>query len=342
MSEADQTQRGPRVTVSLVTFNGLRWLPGCLASLERQTLTDFEVLALDNASTDGSVEWLSGQQAAHPWLSVEASDTNLGFAAAHNRNIFRARGEFVFLLNQDIELDEHFLEEAVAAFAGRPRVGAVQGKLLSLAQDGSRTMVLDSTGLVMHRSRRVISRGQGQADSRRYSVPGPVWGADGPAPLYRLSALMEAREPRTAGGEEILDEDFFMYKEDVDLAWRLRRLGWQTWYQPSAVAWHARTAAAGDATSMIDIARSNWKIAPWIKAMSWRNQRLMQIKNEEVGDLLLDLLSVAARELAADLFVLLFDPRRPAAAGSVRRHIATAFTKREYLSEAVTKNGLRQ
>jgi GT2 family glycosyltransferase len=217
---------------------------------------------------------------------VQASATNLGFAAAQNLNIYRAATEFVCLLNQDVELDERFLENAVEAFSGRPRVAAVQGRLLRLGADGARSSVIDSAGLFMHRSRRVVSLGQGQPDSPRWQVATEVWGADGPAPVFRRSALLDAQEPRTGGGVEVLDEDFFMYKEDVDLAWRLRRRGWRCWYEPTAVAWHARTAAAGSGTSLLDTARSNWAIDPWIKSISWRNQRLMQIKNESSGPLL--------------------------------------------------------
>ena len=205
----------PSVTVSLVTFNGMRWLPGCLASVKAQTLGDYELLVLDNASTDGSVEWLREQLASEPRMKLTELAQNLGYAAAHNRHIFAARGEYVLLLNQDVELDAEFLRRAVGAFDGRPNIGAVQGRLRRLGQDRSRLTVLDSTGLEMHRDRRVVARRQGDAEGYRDLVPGPVWGVDGPAPVYRRSALIDSREPRTGGGWEVLDEDFFMYKEDV-------------------------------------------------------------------------------------------------------------------------------
>ena len=127
------------VTVSLVTYNGMRWLPGCLASLERQTLRDFELLVLDNASTDGSLDWLREQATRLAWMTVRSSDANLGFAAGQNRNIYGSESEFVCLLNQDVELDERFLEQALAGFGGKPRVGAVQGRLLQLKAGGERS-----------------------------------------------------------------------------------------------------------------------------------------------------------------------------------------------------------
>ncbi len=325
----------PAVTVSLVTYNGMHWLPGCLASLERQTLRDFELLVLDNGSTDGSLDWLREQATRISWMTVDASATNLGFAAAQNRNIYQAHGEFVCLVNQDIELDEHFLEQAVAGFDDRPRTGAVQGRLLQLRAGGERSEVIDTTGLVMFRSRRVVSRGQGRPDGPRWAVPGPVWGADGPAPVYRLSALMDVQEPRTAGGLEVLDEDFFMYKEDVDLAWRLRRRGWSTRYQPTAIGWHGRTAGAGDPTSLLAVVRSTRHIDPWIKQISWRNQRLMQLKNETARELWPDLLHVLSREAAAAVFVVVADPRRLRVLRGFRASVMTTMRKRRHLQAKI-------
>ena len=306
----------------------MRWLPGCLASIEAQTVEDIELLVLDNASSDGTLEWLREEEARLPWLHVQRSEVNLGFAAAQNRNIYRAKADFICLLNQDVVLDSGFLEAALAAFAGRPRVGAIQGLLLKLADDGARTDLIDTTGLVMFRSRRVISRGQGQQDGPEWQSAGPVWGADGPAPVYRKAALLDVQEPRTAGGWEVLDEDFVMYKEDVDLAWRLRKRGWGVIYEPAAKAWHARTAGVGDASSLLDVARSNWQIDPWIKAISWRNQRLMQIKNESSASLLADLPWLWVREALSLAFILVSDVGRLIAVPQLVRKAPDALRKR--------------
>jgi len=329
----------PAVTVSLVTYNGLRWLSGCIDSLVAQTMANFELFVVDNASNDGTAQALDAATDSLATVSIEHAGTNLGFAAAHNRNIYRARGEYVCLLNQDIELDQAFLSRSVGAFEHRPRVGAVQGRVRRLLPGGQRTNVLDSTGLQMSRSRRVIARGQGRADSARWSVPGPVWGADGPVPVYRRAALMQVQEPRTPGGLEVLDEDFFMYKEDVDLAWRLRRHGWSSWYEPSAVAWHARTAGVGDAASLIDVARSNSHIEPWIKAVSWRNQRMMQLKNDNAREIAKDAPAVAGREIAADAFAIIADPGRFQKM-ELRRSVRHAVRKRRGVSSTATRRGI--
>lgn len=309
-TEAVPRPQAPLVTVSLVTFNGIRWLPGLLATLSRQTLADFEALIIDNASTDGSLRWLREAATADPRIRLDESQVNLGFAKAHNRNIFRARGEFLCLLNQDLELDEGFLREAVAAFARHPRIGAVQPRLRWLDPHGARSSILDSTGLEMRRDRRVLSRSQGEQEAPRHLRPGPVWGADGPALVYRRAALLDARVPRSGGGWEVLDEDFFMYKEDVDLAWRLNRLGWKAWYAPGSLAWHARGAQGPRTMSIPAIIRAGRRIPRWILIISWRNHRLMQVKNESVPALLRDLPWLMRRELLSLGFMLFVDPPR--------------------------------
>jgi GT2 family glycosyltransferase len=317
-----------RVTISLVTFNGLAWLPGCIASIRAQTLRPIEILIIDNASTDGTADWLRMQAEADETMVFEESPRNLGFAKAHNRNIFAARGEFVCLLNQDLELDERFLEEAVEPFALDARIAAVQGRLRRLARPGVRVSVLDSTGLVMRRDRRAVSRSQGEEDRSSHAADGPVWGADGPAPVYRRSALMDARVPATRGGWEVLDEDFFMYKEDVDLAWRLRNLGWTAWYAPAALAWHARGAQSlRGVAGALAVRRS---VPTWVTAVSWRNQRLLLIKNETVLGFLRHLPWILPRELAAFLWML-SAPRRDETLGSLLRRLLLAIRKRRYL-----------
>ncbi|MDP8904241.1 MAG: glycosyltransferase family 2 protein [Chloroflexota bacterium] len=322
---------GPLVTVSLVTYNGMRWLPGCLESVRAQDLPDWELLVLDNASSDGSTGWLRDIVAQDRRMRLTALTSNLGFAAGHNKNIFAARGEFVLLLNQDVELDRGFLRAAVDALQGRPKVGAVQPRLRRLAAPGERTNILDSTGLLMYRDRRVVSRRQGEREHNVDLVPGPVWGADGPAPVYRQAALLSARVPKTRGRWEVLDEDFFMYKEDVDLAWRLRILGWQTWYEPTAVAWHARAAGARRARSLLDVAHASRLIPRWIKILSWRNQRLMQIKNERLEDLMPDIAWVARRELLSLAFIVLADPSRLVALRGFLWYAARAWRRRSAL-----------
>jgi len=319
------------VTISLVTYNGAQWLDGCLASLATQDLGDYELLVLDNASDDDAVVRLREYATREPRMALRVSDSNLGYAAAHNRNIRAARGDAVLLLNQDAELDPGFLSAAVSVLRERPDVGSVQGRLRRLGGPGDRLDTLDTTGLVMQRDRRAVSRGQGQVDGPTHGRSGAVWGVDGPAPVYRRGALLDARLPRSTGGWEILDEDFFLYKEDVDLAWRLRLLGWEAWYEPAALGWHARGTADTGATRPLEIIRANLGNRPEVRALSWRNQRLMQLKNDTWRSFLRDMPWIARRELFSMIFLLVADRHRLRMLPDLLRATPAAARKHRYL-----------
>jgi GT2 family glycosyltransferase len=133
-------------------------------------------------------------------------------------------------LNPDTILRENFLEEMVQGLESRPDCGSASGKLLRLDQ-----ITIDSTGIVMLRSQRHLDRGAGEPDIGQYDKALDIFGPSGAAALYRRSSL----EDVSIDGE-YFDEDFFAYREDADLAWRLRLLGWKSIYVPSAVALHRR------------------------------------------------------------------------------------------------------
>ena len=334
MTERPSHQR--LVSITLVAFNGMRWLPECLASVGAQTHAAFELLILDNASEDGSLVWLREQEAQDSRIHVWSAERNEGFARAQNRLIERARGEAVLLLNQDVILDPDFLAAALRALDEHPEAASVQPRLRRLDPTGARTDRLDSTGLVMGRDRRAVSRGQGEQDGPAHEVAGPVFGADGPAPLYRRAALLDARLPRSGGGWEILDEDFFMYKEDVDLAWRVRRLGWIAWYAPEALAWHARTAPGTSGGGWLGAARTTMAVPAWIRAISWRNQRLTQVKNDPLAAVFRDLPWIVGRELASMAFLILADPGRLTILPSLVRALPGTMRKRRALERKVS------
>jgi GT2 family glycosyltransferase len=318
------------VSLSLVTYNAMRWLDACLASALAQTHPAVEILVLDNASTDGTVARLLSFSKDHSSIRVAQSAQNLGFAAAQNRNLEMVRGAFVCLLNQDVILDVNFLTEAVGAFEKDAGTAAIQGKLYRLGPKLEKTAVFDTTGLQILRNRRIISRGQGQVDTRQYDRPEPIFGADGPAPVFRLAALRDVKVPRTRGGWEILDEDFFMYKEDADLAWRLLLFGWNAVYVPTAVAWHARGAGAS-AQSVLALARERRRVPAWIRCRSWANQRLMQVKNEQTSLFARDLARIMWKEARALGYLIVFETRCLSAIPRLARLIPAARRKRAYI-----------
>jgi GT2 family glycosyltransferase len=223
------------VSVVLVSWNSDALLPACLAALRAQTVPPLDIVAVDNGSRDGSVAWLSAQAD----IEVIANATNAGFAVANNQGIARARGDVVLLLNTDVVLAPRYIENCLRHFADA-NVGSVTGKLLR-AEPG----VIDSTGHEVYAVGWAQNRGE-EGPDEGFDVAGEVFGVCAAAALYRHDALRSV-----APDGDVLDPSYFAYIEDIDLDWRLRWLGWEARYEPSAVAVHHRSASGGRQSAAI-------------------------------------------------------------------------------------------
>jgi GT2 family glycosyltransferase len=249
------------VSVGIVTWNSGRHLPGCLDGLRTQTYPHVELIVVDNASEDGSLD-LVGQSIAAD--KIVRNQQNRGYCAAQNQAIREARGAYYLPLNPDVQLTPTFIERLVGALKDRPECGSASGKFVRPGRGGE-PRVLDSAGLFIDQRRRQYLRGHNEVDQGQYDQAVEVFGADGAAPLHRRSALDD-----TAVFNQYFDEAYFCYQEDVDLAWRGRLLGWKCWYEPSAIAVHARTFRPG-------VRRP---IPRHLRRLAVRNRYLTLFKNE--------------------------------------------------------------
>jgi GT2 family glycosyltransferase len=234
-----------RVTVGIVLHDSADDIRSCLSALADQTRPPDAVVVFDNASVD---DGLDRAREAMPDARLTSSTINIGFAAAHNRVMALEPADVHVLLNPDCRLGPAFIERSLEALETDPRIGAVSGRLLRFrgeALDGGPLVeatddVLDSTGMVAERNRRVLDRSSELPAQGRDLAGSDVFGASGAAAVYRRTMLEDV-----AFDGEFLDEAFFAYREDVDLAWRAQLLGWRCRYVPSALARHRRRVAPG-------------------------------------------------------------------------------------------------
>jgi N-acetylglucosaminyl-diphospho-decaprenol L-rhamnosyltransferase len=216
-------------TVVVVNWNARDLTLACLRSLAEQTYSA-KIVCVDNNSEDGSADAIAAE---FPEVALIRSGRNLGFAGGNNLALRTVTTDWVVLLNNDAEVGPDFLTNlAAAADTAAPDVGALTARVL-LAEPVDGVVLVNSTG------NQVRTDGYGQdrgwlepADAHH---PGPdVFGFCGAAAALRTSALGEVG---------LFDEDFFLYYEDSDLSWRLRRAGWRVEYCGEAVAHHHHSAS---------------------------------------------------------------------------------------------------
>jgi GT2 family glycosyltransferase len=316
----------PSVTVTVLAFRSGDTSSACVASvLAGDYPGPVDVLVREQGGDDAELAALEALAASDDRVRVERGD-NLGFCGGHNRLLGQAQGALVLLLNADARLEPGFLRAAVPAFDDAS-VGAVQGLVLL---DGAAERTVDTTGLVPSRSRRIVARDHGQTwvDQRPAEE---VWGVDGAVALYRAAALVDAAGP----GGEVLVEAFFAYKEDVELAWRLRRLGWTARFEPNAVAWHRRGSKEPDAGSVRAQIAARRARSAMADVHGFANLRLTQLRHEQVADLRRDLLPWLRRELGAWAVTAATPARLVAAVVRILRGIGPARRARRQLEPRI-------
>jgi GT2 family glycosyltransferase len=243
--------QGLGVNIVIPNWNGLRFLPACLSSIERQRYSRFQVTVVDNGSDDGSQEYLRTE---HPRTHLIALPENRGFSAAVNAGILSSTAPYVFLLNNDTELPQDCLRHLLTAAEELPEFDFFAPRMLNFHDRA----VLDGAGDGYLRGGAGYRLGTMERDSEVYNQPGTVFGACAGAVLYRRSLFDRIG---------LFDEDFFAYLEDVDLNLRINRAGNRGYYVPAAKVYHIGSATSGS------------KINPFTIKLSTRNSIYVLLKN---------------------------------------------------------------
>jgi GT2 family glycosyltransferase len=251
------------VSVTIVTYNSGRFIKRCLESVLEQRYSNLEVIVIDNDSTDGTVDIL---EQFVDRCRIVTNEENVGFAEAQNQAIRMAEGEWVLTLNPDVLLMPGFIASLVEAGYVDKKVGTVCGKLLTLTPefDIPEQPRVDSTGIYFNPMLRHLDRGSKELDNGHYLNFEYVFGATAAAALYRREMIDDI----VIDGE-FFDPDFFVYREDADVAWRAQLMGWRCLYTPRARGYHVRKVLPGNRRALPSA----------INMHSVKNRFLMRIKN---------------------------------------------------------------
>jgi GT2 family glycosyltransferase len=245
----------PKVSLIVINYNGRDLIANCLRALEGQLLNSFEIVLIDNASTDGSLDeigtFLKGSLLGSH-VKLMPLKMNMGFAGGNLEGLRNATGEYIALLNNDTEPDESWLKELVMAMDSDPKVGICASKLVVKG-----TNVIDSAGDGFSMSLKGFKRGEGETEIFSYNKREYVFGACAGAALYRRQMIDEIG---------FLDEDFFLIHEDTDLNFRAQLHGWRVLYVPTAVVYHKVRSSIG-------------KSSPNAIYYTLRNSELLRMKN---------------------------------------------------------------
>lgn len=231
-------QKGINTSIVIVSWNGAGLLKECLASLNKQTLQEFDVILVDNGSVDNSLDIYSQ---LCPKGQLIQNKKNLGFAQANNQGIDLALSasdvKFVVCLNNDTIQDKDWLKNLIAYMTTHPKVGSAQGLVLSYKNH----KIVDSTGVFLDTGYIPHQRG---FETEKEDTQIPIIGPSATASVYSRNALEATRER-----SGYFDKSFFAYVEDVDLALRIKLRGFETAYVKSAIVYHHGSATGKKVSS---------------------------------------------------------------------------------------------
>ena len=251
-----------KATIIIPNINGKGWLKDSIESVYAQTEQDFELIVVDNGSTDESLEQ-ARSYCSRPNFQLIENGSNTGFSHAVNQGIARAKSEFVVLFNNDAFAEPDWLAELIKTADADPKIFAVSSLMLRYYEPE----LADDAGDYVTILGFACKRGDGLKASR-YTKPCRVFSACGGAALYRKSILDEIG---------VFDELFFAYYEDVDLSWRANNFGYRNVYCPTARCRHICGATTG-------AVRYN----PFKSIQSGRNSILLPYKNQPILMLVLN------------------------------------------------------
>lgn len=263
------------VSVVILSYNSKEDLKECIPSLISQTYQDFEIIVVDNASTDGSEEFI---KANYPGIKIVQTGKNLGYAAGNNAGFEVAEGEYIVVVNPDTVADPEWLAELVKPLENDPTITATTSKVLIYYQKDK----INTCANTAHYTGLTFCRGLNRSASELNNYQ-PVGAVSGCSFAIRSNMLKKING---------FDSDFFLYQEDADLSWRIRFAGGKIMYVPESIIYH----------------KFKLSIAPRKEFYLERNRYLILFKNFSLKTLLLLLPSLTVTEIITVAHAVLNGP----------------------------------
>jgi GT2 family glycosyltransferase len=254
----------PLVSVIIVNHNGREFVEACLCSVLASDYPDFEVIFVDNASTDASLAYVRDTFGSDQRMRFMENAGSFGPAVGRNNGAAIARGKYLVFLDNDTKVAVNCLKELVRPFEQDQNIGAAQAKLLRMG-----TPNFDCAGDYLGPLGFLIERSRGATDTGQFDFIADILSAKSAASIIRKELFEQI------GG---FDRDFYMYLEETDLSWRVWLAGYRVVFISGAVVYHAF------GTAKKQFRRYYQK--RWVRYFGCRNYISTLIKNLEIGNLL--------------------------------------------------------
>ncbi|HNV96711.1 MAG TPA: glycosyltransferase family 2 protein [bacterium] len=319
-----------RISINLVTWNGEKYIKHCINSILQQTFKNYEVNIFDNNSNDSTIEIIEHN---FPQFKIFKNKENIGFAPAHNKLFAWAKSDYILCLNQDIIMEPNFLENAFNFLdnnKNKNQIGVIAPKLFHWefnnedpynADKYGKTNIIDTCGFEVFKNHKVIDIGQLEENNNEFNQVKEVFGTSAACPIYSKKALESIKI-----NNEYFDEDFFTYKEDVDLAFRMKLAGYKCYFLPNVIAYHDRSIKKGTNTIKNRKNRSSW-----VNEYSYRNHIYLLIKNEFCANFIKCFFHLFIYEFKKFIYILFFETKTLAFFFKNLKLISKIFQKRKYI-----------
>ena len=278
----------PLASIIILNYNGIRFIERCLTSILETDYPNFEIILVDNGSTDGSLEIASRLFSKNQRVRIITNERNLGFAEGNNIGYRNSRGQIIVFLNVYTEVDRNWLRELVRILNTEEGIGAAQCKLISMRDRKE----IDSVGFDYDYLGYVYPRSQTRRGDSFNQVE-ELFSADGAAMAVKRKVLKEL-----SLADEPFDPEYFCYYEETDLCWRIRLRGYKILFAPNSIVYHYR-----------GYARPKEKMPPHLVFHYLKNHLSTLIKNYNILNLVKCIPVLVALEIGRALSVLSSEPQ---------------------------------